>query len=461
MESGRPPEACWIVPILFRIALALLAVGASADTPLERGLALLQDGRLDPAQAALREAVEQQPSSAAARNALGVALSRARRWPQAIAEFQQAVRLAPEHVEAHFNLGVACSAAGRHAEAAGAFRSVLALKLDFADARTGLVAALRAAAEETRKRGESQAAIRLYRELLALEPSPETFADLAAALLLSDELQAAQEALEKALRLQSDLARAHFLLARRFELAGDAEASLHEYRAAAHLGQQNVEFLLLYGAALSRSEPQQGVAILSEALEKASADPAADSSDYVAQAHFALGGLLARLGGREQAERHFEQARARRAQVAAREQALVHLNQGIARLNAGDARDAATAFQRTLALAPSLPEALHLLGVAQSALNNWPAADQSFRAALKARPGDAYILSSYATVLYAHERTEQAVSRLEAALEIDPNRPDARCLLAKALRRLGRLDASARELERARLAGVCSLEDEP
>ena len=449
------------MPIPFRIALALLAVGASADTPLERGLALLQDGRLDPAQAALREAVEQQPNSAAARNALGVALSRGRRWPQAIAEFQQAVGLAPKHVEAHFNLAIACSAADRHAEAAAAFRSVLALKPDFPDARTGLVAALEAAAETSREHGALRQAIGRYRDLLALEPSADTFADLANALLLNDELQAAQKALEKALRLQPDLARAHFLLARRFELAGDAEASLREYRAAARLGQRNVEFLLLYGAALSRSEPREAVAILTEALEKASADPAADSSDYVAQAHFALGGVLARLGDREQAERHFEQARARQAQVAAREQALVHLNQGIARLNAGDARDAAAAFQRTLALAPSLPEALHLLGVAQSALNNWPAADQSFRAALKARPGDAYILSSYAAALHAHGRTEQAVSRLEAALEIDPNRPDARCLLAKALRRLGRPDASARELERARLAGVCSLEDEP
>lgn len=96
-----------------------------------------------------------------------------------------------------------------------------------------------------------------------------------------------------------------------------------------------------------------------------------------------------------------------------------------------------------------------------SALNDWPTANQSFQSALKVRPNDAYILSSYATALYNQGRIELAVSRLKDALEIDPERPDARCLLAKAHRRLGRADASAQELERARLLGACSLEDEP
>lgn len=164
--------------MLLRFGLALFAVGALADTSLEKGLALLEDGRLEAAQTALREAVEQNPDSAPMRNALGVALSRARRWPQAIEEFRQAVRLAPQHVEAHFNLGIAFSAQKRHAEAAAAFRSVLGLKPDFTDARTALATALTAAAKARTEEGDPQAAIRHYRDLLALEPSPETFAEL-------------------------------------------------------------------------------------------------------------------------------------------------------------------------------------------------------------------------------------------------------------------------------------------
>ena len=446
---------------LLPFGLALLAAGAFADTPLKRGLALLADGKLDTARTALRAAVEQDPDSAPARNALGVALSRARRWPQAIAEFRQAVRLAPEHAEAHFNLGIALSAQRRHPEAATAFRAVLGLKPDFTDARTGLLAALRAAAEASAEEGDQQAAIRHYRDLLALEPSPDTFADLGAVLLQGGEMHASQAALEAALRQEPDLARAHFLLGRHHELAGDGEAALREYREGARLDPHNVEFVLRYGGALSQTAPEAGIAILTAALDSAPAGPATDRDDSRAQAHFALGSVWARLGDRERAESHFKQARARRAQVHAREQALLHLNQGIARLNSGDARAAVAAFQRSVALAPDFPEALHMLGVAKSALNDWPAANHSFQAALEARPGDAYILSNYAAALYEQGRTEQALSRLEEALEIDPERSDARCLLAKAQRRLGRAEDSAHELERARMTGPCGLEDEP
>lgn len=450
-----------MVFMLLRFGLALFAAVGLADTSLEKGLALLASGRLDAAQTALREAVEQNPDSAARRNALGVALSRARRWPQAIEEFREAVRLAPEHAEAHFNLGIALSAQKRHTDAAFAFGSALEVKPDFTDARTGLVSALGAAAKAHSEEGGPRAAIRHDRDVVAPDASPETFADLAAALLLNGELHAAQAALEEALRQQPDLALAHFLLGRRFELAGDIETALREYSKGARLDPHNVEFLLRYGAALSQTEPKKGLAVLTKALNSAPDGPPTNRDDPRAQAHFALGSVWARLGDRKRAETHFERARVRRAQVHAREEALVHLNQGIARLNSGDPRAAAASFQRSVTLAPNLPEALHMLGVAKSALNDWPSANQSLQSALQARPKDAYILSSYAAALYQQGLTEQALRRSEQALEIDPERPDARCLLAKAYRRLGRAEAFARALERARMVGACSLEDEP
>ena len=443
--------------MLSRFGLALFAAAALADTSLEEGLALLSEGRLDAAQRALREAVQQNPDSAPMRNALGVALSRARRWPAAIDEFQQAVRIAPEHAEAYFNLGIALSAQKRHVDAAAAFSSVLGLNPDFTDARTGLVSALEAVARE----GDPEAAIGHDEGLLAVEPSSTRLAHLGAELLLHGELHAAQAALEEALRRQPELALAHFLLGRRFELAGDGEAALREYRQGVLLDPRNVEFALRYGAILSRTEPEEGVAVLTKALENAPIGPATDRDDSRAQAHFALGSVWGRLGDRERAQTHFEQARERRAQVHARQQALIHLNQGIAHLNAGKTRDAASALQQSITFAPDLPEALHMLGVANSALNDWPAAERSFRAALKVRPKDAYILLSYARALYDKGRTERALNRLEETLKVDPERTEARCLLAKALRRLGREESASQELERARQFGACSLEDEP
>ncbi len=447
--------------MLLGFGLALFAAAALADTSLEKGLKLLGAGDLDAARAALQEAAEQDPDYAPTRNALGVALSRAGHWPQAIEEFRQAVRLAPEHAEAHFNLGIALSAQKSHSEAAAAFGAVLKLRPDFSDARTGLIAALRAVAETRAEEGRTHASTQYNRDPDTVESSPETFVDLAAVMLLHGELHAAEAALEEALRQQPELALAHFLLGRCFELRGDSEAALREYGEGVRLDPRNVEFALRHGAVLSKTEPEKGIAILTNALESAPDGPATDRNDPRAQAYFALGSAWARLGDRERARTHFELARGRRAQAHAREQALIHLNHGIARLNSGDARAAAAALQRSVTLVPDLPEALHMLGVAKSALKDWPAANQAFRAALKARPKDAYVLSSYAKALYNQGRVEQALNHLEEALKIDPERSDARCLIAKAHRRLGRADGSVEEFQRVRLVGACGLEDEP
>lgn len=443
--------------MVLRFGLAVFAVAAQADTLLDRGLALLADGKPGAAQTTLRKAVERDPESAPARNALGVALSRAGRWPEAIGEFQNAVRIAPTHAEAQFNLGIALAARRRHAEAAVAFGAVLELNPEFADARTGLAAALRAATASVSKKdgflhGQDLAATGLL---------PEELADRGAQLLRNGELGAAHAALAEALRQRPDFALARFLLGRRFELGGATEAALREYHEGSRLDPENVDFVLRYGSVLAQIEPEEGIAVLAQGLENAPSGPATGRDDPRTQAHFALGSAWARLGDRGRAESHFREARARRAQAHAREQALVHLNQGIARLNSGDPGEAALALQRSVALAPDVPEALHMLGVARSALHDWSAAGESFQAALAARPADAYILTSYASALYRQGRTERAVNLLEKALRIDPGRSDSLCLLAKVHRSLGHTHASNRELERARRAGACNVAEVP
>lgn len=443
--------------MVLRFVLAVFAVAAQADTLLERGLSLLAEGEPGTAQTTLRKAVEQDPESAPARNALGVALSRAGRWPEAVAEFQNAVRIAPKHAEARFNLGIALAAQRRHAEAAVAFGAVLELNPEFADARTGLAAALRAAAaSQSEKDGFLDG-----QDLAATGLLPEELADQAAQLLRNGELGAAQAALAEALRQRPDFALARFLLGRHFELEGATEAALREYQEGLRLDPDNVEFVLRYGSVLAQIEPAEGIAVLARGLENAPAGPATGRDDPRTQAHFALGTASVRLGDRDRAESHFRQARVRRAQAHAREQALLHLNRGIALLNSGDPREAAAALQRSVALAPDLPEALHMLGVARGALNDWPAASESFQAALAARPADPYILTSYASALYRQERTEGALKLLEKALRIDPGRSDSLCLLAKVYRRLGHADRSDRALDLARTAGVCAAATEP
>lgn len=443
--------------VLRFFVLAVLAVAAQADTLLERGLALLADRKPGSAQTTLQKAVEQDPESAPARNALGVALSRAGRWSEAVVEFQNAVRIAPKHAEAQFNLGIALAAQRRHAEAAVAFGAVLGLNPEFADARTGLAAALRAAAaSQSEKDGFLHG-----QDLAANGLLPEALADQAAQLLRNGEFGAAQAALAEALRQRPDFALARFLLGRRFELEGATEAALREYQEGSRLDPENVEFVLRYGSLLAQIEPAAGIAVLARGLENAPAGPATKRDDPGTQAHFALGTAWVRLGNRDRAEFHFGQARARRAQAHAREQALVHLNRGIALLNSGDPREAAATLERSVALAPDVPEALHMLGVARSALHDWPAASESFQAALAVRPADPYILTSYASALYQRGRSEDALNLLEKALRVDPGRSDSLCLLAKVYRQRGDTQTSDRELKRARRVGACSVADEP
>ena len=92
---------------------------------LNLGSALVAARRLDEGVAALRRAVELDPSAAPARLALGTALHRTGRLAEAEASYREALRLAPGDPQARFNLAELLWSQGRRSEAVPLYREFL------------------------------------------------------------------------------------------------------------------------------------------------------------------------------------------------------------------------------------------------------------------------------------------------------------------------------------------------
>jgi tetratricopeptide (TPR) repeat protein len=148
----------------------------------------------------------------------GLALMNLGRLPEAEADFNQALKLEPESPDALTERGNVQARTGRLAEAIGSYRAAQRLDPAAADIRSNLVRALLYSVPELareRRLAEAEAACE---EALQLEPGrAEAHADLGNLLLLQRRLPEAIEQYETVLRLEPDNAaiRANLDLARR------------------------------------------------------------------------------------------------------------------------------------------------------------------------------------------------------------------------------------------------------
>lgn len=108
--------------------------------------------------------------------------------------------------------------------------------------------------------------------------------------------------------------------------------------------------------------------------------------------------------------------------------AAAALRKGFAKLEAGDARGAAACCKAALAAEPDNPRGHFLVGLAASALNDWPTAARAFGAVIKLDPTSAAGHAQLARALLTLGRPLQAETALAdaaARAEDAPNAPDA------------------------------------
>jgi Tfp pilus assembly protein PilF len=95
----------------------------------EQGLKNLADKQVSQGFSSLKQAVQLDPSSPTAHNALGVVLLDLRKPAEAEAEFQKAVELDPSYGEAVHNLGLSYAEQGRYEQAIVAYRKALSMPI--------------------------------------------------------------------------------------------------------------------------------------------------------------------------------------------------------------------------------------------------------------------------------------------------------------------------------------------
>jgi FkbM family methyltransferase len=132
-EQGKLDEAV----AAYRQAIRIKA--DSAETHSNLGVALYDQGKLDEAVAAYRQAIRIKPDYAMAHCNLGNALKEQGKLDEAVAALRKAIGIMPDYAEAHSNLGNALGEQGKLDEAVAAHRQATGIKPDLAEARSNLL----------------------------------------------------------------------------------------------------------------------------------------------------------------------------------------------------------------------------------------------------------------------------------------------------------------------------------
>jgi tetratricopeptide (TPR) repeat protein len=335
-------------------------------------------------QDAQRDAVAQRARAAAERTGVAVDAIRAGRYDEARRELSSALELAPDDPEVLYNLALVDQRQGRHDAALAGFEKILSL-------------------------GRAQPA-RLAREL-----EVQVLNNIAVLYFARADYEVARDALERALRLDPDDARAVYNLGLTRQRLGDAEGGFSALRQARRLDPRDTDIARALALAdIARGQWVEAVALLLETTRDRPEDP--ELWFQLARAQRGLGnaeGALQSLAGAERLDPggragvalpaalagvEILRQRGDSAGAAAAAERAVALDPngvdawmmlGLCRLDGGDAAGARAALERARALAPGRADVAHNLGTACLAQRDWSAAENAFRAALELDPSDA------------------------------------------------------------------------
>lgn len=417
-------------------------------------------GKLEAAEAALRQAIARDPGTAAHHNELGNLLQDRGRLNDAIAAYRRALRLHPAFAEAWNDLGTARYAKGELEAAVDCYRRALRLRPDHVVAHANLGAVYRKLGllSEARRALQRELWQRLRQGIGALWRRKPALAALAEAQLRVGNARHAAEIAQHALELDPRSVAAQEVLGEALLRQGRAEEALavarrgSETRARALVALERLdEAVAAYGEAraplelgqlhLRRGEPAAAEPLLRQALAQQPQNP---------DAHAALGEACHRQERFEEAEALYRRAlqldarqffaqvrlsdllrdtgRAEEAEAAARralelddEAVASHFSLGMAHKARGRMEPAMRAFRRALELDPGATQAMQQLALALREEDRLEEAEAQLRAALRLRPDSAALLADHGMVLAELMRYDEALACLDRALERAPH----------------------------------------
>ena len=314
------------------------------------------------------------------------------------------------------------------------------------------------------QQGDLAAAERLFRRAAALRPDdPAGLNNLGTVLQQQGRAAEAIVAHRRAIALKPNYAEAHLALGNALKQAGHLDDALAAYRHALGVRPDYAEACNNIGVILQRrGRPDEAVASFRAAValrplyaeahfnlgvilhEERELDAAAAAYRHVialrpdiADAYNNLGTVLHDQGRSGEAITAFDEAIRRKADYAE-----AHFNRGIALQRQAMLEQALAAYREASRLKPGYAEAINNAGIVLQELGRLAEAIDVHRQVIVVRPTYAEAHSNLGAALLAQGRPDAALMALQQAVALRPDHPEAFYNLGNAWRELGKLEGA-------------------
>jgi predicted O-linked N-acetylglucosamine transferase (SPINDLY family) len=321
------------------------------------------------------------------------------RLNEAIAAYRQAIGIKPDYAEAYSNLGNALKDQGKLEEAIAAYRQAIGIKPDYAEAHFNLGNALR-------DQGKLNEAVAAYRQAIGMKPGyAKAHSNLGNALKDQGKVEEAFAAYRQAISIRPDYAEAHFNLGNALSDQGKHEEAVAAYHGAIGIKPDYAEAHFNLGNALNdQGKHEEAVAAYHRAVGV--------KPDY-AEAHFNLGNALSDQGKHEEAVAAYHRAIGIKPDYAE-----AYSNFGNALKEQGKLEEAVAAYRQAIAIKPDCAQAYSNLGVALNLQGKVEESVAACRQVISIKPDFAEAHLNLGNVLNDQGKLREAIAAYRQAIEL-------------------------------------------
>jgi tetratricopeptide (TPR) repeat protein len=385
---------------------------AGSNSHNNRGVLLLNRGRVDEAIEAFRAALEEEPEFLVARINLGRSYMLKGNSDEALAVFADVLRRDPQAQEVENFVGNIHMERGDTGQAEAHLRRAIEIEPDNADARNSLGILYE-------RMGRLEAAAAEYETVIRVDPDyGEGYNNLGNVFKKMGRLADAEAMYRRAIEADPEFVGSYNNLALLHQEQGRIDDAVAYYRLAVERAPDHPQVRLNLGSlyyAQGRLEEAK------EEFERAiGLDP------LYAEAHNNLGAVFGQLGDPDR-----EQEELRRAVAIHPEYADARHNLGLAYLRAGKEERGIDQLRRAVELQPDYLSALINLGAALSRRGRHAEGIPHLERALRINPAMPAVHNTLAAAYLAVGRRQDGISQLQASLAIAPDQPQVRQRLAE------------------------------